>query len=182
MQTNLFSGTRGSTLNLRWLLQTKHPTALLTQVRQPNPDNSLPVCGDTAETAASVQPIPRSVAGTNVQSSQQHSMKCYVKQSTDSSWMKVNEKLVKMIALDLQPFSIIKDLLMIKLLHVYLIMQATLKMQFRRCPHCCHTCPCQPQLANADPWWVGDCEQYLWNTNAFWKGYSSVQKCLCILI
>lgn len=43
----------------------------------------------------------------------------------------VDEELVKMIALDLQPFSI-KDLLLIKLLHVYLIMQATLKLQLRR--------------------------------------------------
>ncbi len=45
-------------------------------------------------------------------------------------------KFVKMIDLDLQLFSIVKDLLLIiKLLHVNLIMQATLNLQFRRCSH-----------------------------------------------
>lgn len=53
-------------------------------------------------------------------------MKCY---------SKVDYKLVKIIDLDLQLFSIVKDLLIIKLLHANLIMQATLNLQFRRCPH-----------------------------------------------
>lgn len=115
----IFSGLGGSTSNFRRHLQNKHPTALLIQVRQEGPAEpasasgectSRPsASGDTIITPASESSTTSGI-GTFLQQSKQNPMTRYVRAPIGPiRQSKVEEQLLKMIALDLQPFSVVDD-------------------------------------------------------------------------
>ncbi|XP_073470722.1 zinc finger BED domain-containing protein 4-like [Aquarana catesbeiana] len=115
----IFSGQGGSTSNFRRHLQSKHPTALLMQVRQEGPAESASASGectsrpstsgDTVITPASESSTTSGI-GTFVQQSRQNPITRYVRAPIGPiRQSKLDEQLVKMIALDLQPFSVVDD-------------------------------------------------------------------------
>ncbi|XP_040278901.1 E3 SUMO-protein ligase ZBED1-like isoform X2 [Bufo bufo] len=115
---NTFSGRPGSTSNFRRHLKNKHPTFPLVQVKQEDPEISTSVSGESilASTSAgtvctlSKESSTTSGIATPVQRSCQSQMTRYVRAPTGPiRQSKVDEHLVKMIALDFQPFSILED-------------------------------------------------------------------------
>ncbi|XP_044140147.1 E3 SUMO-protein ligase ZBED1-like isoform X1 [Bufo gargarizans] len=116
---NTFSGRTGSTSNFKRHLKNKHPTLLsLMQVKQEDPAISTSVLDESilASTSAgtvctlSTESSTTSGIATPVQRSRQSQMTSYVRAPTGPiRQSKVDEHLVKMIALDFQPFSIVED-------------------------------------------------------------------------
>lgn len=99
----ILSGQGGTTSNYKKHLQTKHPTALLMQVRE---EHSTETSGSGS---ASTAP-PVSESNTRVQRTRQSQITSFVRTPIGSfRQSNVDEELVKMIALDLQPFSIVDD-------------------------------------------------------------------------
>lgn len=111
-----FSG--GSTTNLRRHLNTKHPTALLTQVRREDPDQETATTSSGATGSDSAPLTASSTAGSSAASAAQR-QGTRPKQTTIGSFLRrpigpvrqneVDEQLAKMIARDFQPFSIVED-------------------------------------------------------------------------
>lgn len=110
----ILSGQGGSTSNYRRHLQTKHPTALLVQVRQEDSTESTSASGTASTAAVSSDTASTSTASTSgtgtsgVQRTRQSQISSFVRTPIGPvRQSKVDEELVKMIALDLQPFSIV---------------------------------------------------------------------------
>lgn len=111
----ILSGQGGSTSNYRRHLQTKHPTALLVQVRQEESTKSTSASGTASTVAvssdtASTSSASTSGTSTSVQRTRQSQITSFVRTPIGPvRQSKVDEELVKMIALDLQPFSVVDD-------------------------------------------------------------------------
>ncbi|KAI7814943.1 putative zinc finger BED domain-containing protein 1-like [Triplophysa rosa] len=129
--TKSFSTKGGSTSNLRRHLKSSHPTVLLAQVRTETEDDSPAAAGAVSTTSTSSAGPSTALAGmlttsttsstpeapTTIQgpvrprrSQQQTSMSSFVTRPMDPlRQSKLDEALVRMIACDFQPFSIVED-------------------------------------------------------------------------
>ncbi|KAI7792078.1 putative zinc finger BED domain-containing protein 1-like [Triplophysa rosa] len=127
---NSFSTKAGSTSNWRRHLKSSHPTVLLAQVRTETEDDSPAAAGAVSTTSTSSAGPSTALAGmlttsttsstpapTTIQgpvrprrSQQQTSMSSFVTRPMDPlRQSKLDEALVRMIACDFQPFSIVED-------------------------------------------------------------------------
>ncbi|KAI2655051.1 Zinc finger BED domain-containing protein 4 [Labeo rohita] len=118
-----FSTKGGSTSNLRRHLKTSHPTVLLAQVRTETEDGSPAAAGAVSTTSTFAGPSTASTASstpaasTTIQGAvrprrpqQQTTMSSFVTRPMDPLRQnKLDEALVRMIACDFQPFSIVED-------------------------------------------------------------------------
>lgn len=109
----------GSTSNMRRHLKTKHPTVLLPERPEAAAADMTP---ETATTSASTSTDPGSTSSTTTttttrapppqqgRQSRQSSMQAFIRRPIQPiQQSKVDEALVKMIAMDFQPFSIVED-------------------------------------------------------------------------
>lgn len=106
---NILSGHGGSTSNFRKHLQTKNPTALLEQVRQEDSTASGSTASTTAVSSNTASAASTSGTGTSVQRTRQSHTSFARTPIGPVRQSKVDGDLGKMIALDLQPFSVVDD-------------------------------------------------------------------------
>ncbi|XP_053556003.1 zinc finger BED domain-containing protein 4-like [Bombina bombina] len=113
---NILSGQGGTTSNFWRHLQSKHPTALLMQVRQEDSAETTQASTSGGTIISTPSPTPTTEASTtsrsgiNVQRPRQGQITRHVRPPISPiRQRKVDEELTKMVALDLRPFSIVND-------------------------------------------------------------------------